>query len=112
MGCPACEVAEQNPWCGHFRSDCQECAARMLAHGPSHFESAKALKLLPAYWDALSAVFGKGAEQAGQQRVKRWGMRLQEPPIRSNDGNVPAVATAQVQPCPPSTATPPSKQGR
>ena len=74
-GCPACAEAERNPQTGMYRFACMECAARALAASPSHFLAAQAGKLLPAYRDALRAVFGD-EWQAGHARVKEWAGRM------------------------------------
>jgi hypothetical protein len=37
--CPACAMAQQEADSGMYRAGCQECAARMLAHGPEHFDA-------------------------------------------------------------------------
>jgi hypothetical protein len=76
MNCPACTEAEAHPLTsGAYISSCKECAARMLAHGPQHYESRKASVMTPAYRDALQHIFGSDW-QKGHARVKYWGERI------------------------------------
>jgi hypothetical protein len=73
--CPACGTAEANPDTGYYRANCQECAARMLAHGPEHFDAMAAAAFTPAYRSALQAVFG-GGWMDGHVRVRAWSKRI------------------------------------
>jgi hypothetical protein len=74
--CPACADAEAHPrTSGMYRRDCLECAARMLAHAPQHFESRKAGVMTNAYRDALQHIFGNDW-LAGHARVKAWSAKV------------------------------------
>jgi hypothetical protein len=72
--CQACAEAERNPNTGMYHADCRECSARALSASPQHFAASQAGALLPAYRDALQAVFGDGWK-AGHERVKAWSQR-------------------------------------
>lgn len=75
MSCPACTEAGQNPRSGFYRADCLECSARMLAHGPEHWEAMAVAQFTPRYAAALKAVFGERWQQ-GHERVRAWSKKL------------------------------------
>lgn len=75
-GCPACATAQADALTGHYRAGCTECAARMLAHGPEHFDAMAAAAFTPAYRSALQAVFGADWMD-GHVRVRAWSRRIE-----------------------------------
>lgn len=74
--CPACAVAQGDAETGHYRAGCTACAARMLAHGPEHFDAMAAAAFTPAYRSALQAVFGAGWMD-GHTLVRQWSRRIE-----------------------------------
>lgn len=74
--CPACEVAHGNAESGYYRAGCVECSARMLAHGPEHFDAMAAAAFTPAYRTALQVVFG-GDWMDGHTRVRSWSRQIE-----------------------------------
>jgi hypothetical protein len=74
--CPSCAAAEADPLTGRYHSGCQDCAARMLAHGPQHHEAMLAAAFTPAYRSALQAVFG-GEWMEGHRLVRAWSKRIE-----------------------------------
>ncbi len=73
--CDACTIAATDPRTGHFGNGCKECAARALAGGPDHWESAKAGEITLGYRKALDAAFGN-AWEAGHKAVKEWAEKI------------------------------------
>lgn len=85
--CRACADADASPLTGSYRSACLECNLRALAHSPSHFESATAGRLSPAYVRALDLLLADGdgdgiaepepaSRDALHARVKGWAARI------------------------------------
>jgi hypothetical protein len=71
VSCPACTEAMQNRYCGAYRADCLECAARSLSQSPAHHAAAQANAMTPRYRDALQSRFGADW-MAMHARVKWW----------------------------------------
>ena len=74
--CPACTMADENADTGMFRAGCEECSARMLAHGPEHFQAMAVAAFTPAYSLALKRVFGADWIR-GHERVRAWAKRIE-----------------------------------
>jgi hypothetical protein len=74
--CPACAMAQQEADSGMYRAGCQECAARMLAHGPEHFDAMSVAQFTPPYATALKRVFGADWMR-GHERVRDWAKRIE-----------------------------------
>lgn len=73
--CAECVTAQAKPHHGTFLADCIECKARMLAHGPAAFYSAKEGRLTDELKTAVRATFGDDWK-AGLERVKHWAGRI------------------------------------
>lgn len=74
--CPACDVAQFDAGTGMYRAGCLECAARMLAHGPEHFDAMSVAAFTPAYATALKSTFGADWMR-GHERVRDWARRIE-----------------------------------
>jgi hypothetical protein len=71
MDCQACTEARTSRWCGAYRADCLECAARALSHSPAFWASAKAGAMTQEYRAALFTVFAEKLPD-GHRMVKAW----------------------------------------
>ena len=76
--CEDCLRAFIKPMTGRYTSNCRECEARMLAHGPDFATAAMADALTVGYRDVLMNTFGADHWRTGHLRVKFWAERIEQ----------------------------------
>ncbi len=74
--CDACTQAEKNPLSGSYYANCQNCAARSLAHGQDYFYARESDSMTPAYRSRLQEYFGN-EWMAYHSKVKDWANRIE-----------------------------------
>lgn len=77
MTCPDCTTAATTLHHGGYRSSCDGCRARMLAHSPAYAAAEAAGTFTQAYRAALLTSFPTASREEAHQAVRTWARTLE-----------------------------------